>query len=67
MTLYNDPEKNFTEHDNTHHDTEHSNNLHKAGNTNWRRKVSMVDLLNMVVCFIKKYIMLVISKAADLN
>ncbi len=37
------------------------------GNTNCRGGVSTVDLLIKVACFVKKYIVFVISKAADPN
>ncbi len=39
----------------------------KAGNTNRRGRLSTVDLLTKVACFVKKQIMLAISKAAGLN
>jgi len=38
-----------------------------SGNTNWRGRLSTVDLLISVACFVKKQIMLSITKAAHLN
>jgi hypothetical protein len=39
----------------------------KAGNANFMGRLSTVDLLIKVVCFVKKKGMLSISKVADLN
>jgi hypothetical protein len=39
----------------------------QAGNTNRSGRLSTVDLLINVACFVKNKIMLAISKAADLN
>jgi len=39
----------------------------KAGNTNGRGRLSTVDLLIKVACFVKKEIMLALSKAIDKN
>ncbi len=39
----------------------------QAGNTNWRGRLSTVDLLFKVTCFVKKQIMLAISKAQHVH
>ncbi len=37
------------------------------GNTNWSGRLIAVELLIKVACFVKKYVMFVILKAANLN
>ncbi len=39
----------------------------KAGNSNRRGRLSTVDLLIKVACFVKQQVMSALSKAADLN
>ncbi len=38
-----------------------------AGNTNWKGRLSTVDLLTKVACFVEKVIMFALEKGAELN
>ncbi len=38
-----------------------------VGNTNWTGTLSTINLLTKVACFVKNWIVIAISKAADLN
>ncbi len=41
--------------------------LLRSGNSNWKGRLSSVDLTIKVACFVKKYVMFAISKGAELH